>query len=199
MSVSVVDACRRSIESQSERVAGILRARPDVSRPANARWSVRDTAAHLVTTTGLYAEIAAGARSDIGEFTPSVTSDYNFGRIADIAESDPPVLATLLTAAVERFLDVTEGRADDDPVSCHGGIRTGLSTISDILTGEYLLHGYDIAAGPADCEIVSDPVTWLMLCLGRVSQAQAVALGVLRFQGRQPDLAAGFLGRLHAF
>lgn len=263
MNTSVMDATRQSLELLGDRIAGILRAQDHVSQPANPKWSVRDTAAHLVATAGLYTEIASGTLADVGTFTPKAVSEANAARIADIAESRPEALATMLTVATERFLDVTRDRPDDDPVVYYERVPLHLAHISGILTGEYLLHGFDIAAacqvpwpmdpdhaalalfglgavfdrladpatssghtgsylldlgpdmkmtirfvngqllveppGPADCEIGSDPVSWLMVCLGRISQAQAVALGVVRFNGANPELAAGFLNKLYSF
>lgn len=263
MNTSVLEGTHQSLEVLSDRIAAILRVQDDVSEPANPKWSVRDTAAHLIATMGFYTEIASGTLSEVGVFTPEAVGEANAARIADIAESDPQALATMLTVATERFVDATKGRPDEDPVLYYDHNPLQLAHISGILTGEFLLHGFDIATacqvpwtidpgqaslalfglgavfdrlanpatssghtgsylvdlgpdlkltvrfadgrlsieppGPADCEIGSDPVSWLMLCMGRVSQAQAVALGVVRFNGANPDLAAAFLNKLYSF
>jgi uncharacterized protein (TIGR03083 family) len=53
-------------------------------------------------------------------------------------------------------------------------------------------------AGPVDCEIGSDPVTFLLVGTGRLAQWPAVALGLLRAGGPRAELATGF-GRLFRF
>jgi uncharacterized protein (TIGR03083 family) len=50
-----------------------------------------------------------------------------------------------------------------------------------------------------DCVIILNPVTMLLVTSGRLSPWTAVALGLLRGGGRQPDLAPGFSGLLHIF
>lgn len=263
MNSTMTQAARQTVELLGDHIGGILRQQVDLTRPVSPEWSVRDATNHLAAVTNLYAEIAAGAPSPLGECTPRAASEFNAAAIADIAETDPATLAAMLSASVERFLQGTQERSDDDPVSWHAGIPLQLAQMSAILAAEYVLHGYDIAAaynvpwhvdpaqaglglfgrgsvfdriadpatssghtgsyllnlgdirltvrfvdgtltvdpeaGPADCEIVSDPVSMLMLTAGRASQAQLVALGLLRFDGQQPDLATGFLDKLYIF
>lgn len=89
-----------------------------------------------------------------------------------------------------------------DPATSSGHTGSYLLNLGDIRLTVRFLDGalsVDPAAGAADCEIVSDPVSMLMLTAGRVSQAQLVALGLLRFDGDRPDLAAGFIDKLYIF
>lgn len=263
MNNSVTVAAHQTMEQLGERITEILRLQVDVNRHVSPEWSVRDAASHLAAVTNLYAEIAAGTPSPLLECTPRAASAFNAAVIADIAENEPSGLATMLSTSVERFVEGTRDRSDDDPVSWHAGIPLQIAQLSAILAAEYVLHGYDIAAaynvpwpvdpaqaglglfgrgsvfdriadpetssghtgsylldlgdirltvrfedgnltvdpaaGPADCEILSDPVSMLMLTAGRVSQAQLVALGRLRFDGNQPELAAGFIDKLYIF
>lgn len=46
--------------------------------------------------------------------------------------------------------------------------------------------------GPVDVTITSDPVTFLMVADGRLSQYEAIALGRLSATGDHPELAVGF-------
>jgi len=46
--------------------------------------------------------------------------------------------------------------------------------------------------GPVDVTICSDPVTFLMVADGRLSQYEAIALGRMSATGERPELAAGF-------
>jgi hypothetical protein len=45
---------------------------------------------------------------------------------------------------------------------------------------------------PADCTISADPVAFLMVGTGRLSQSAAVALGLFEASGQRPELARGF-------
>ncbi|MGH8976215.1 MAG: SCP2 sterol-binding domain-containing protein, partial [Acidimicrobiia bacterium] len=44
-----------------------------------------------------------------------------------------------------------------------------------------------------DCLISADPVAFLLVGLGRVTQWQAIACGLLSAGGERPELAFGFL------
>ena len=46
--------------------------------------------------------------------------------------------------------------------------------------------------GPVDVTICSDPVTFLMVADGRLSQYEAIALGRMSATGDHPELAVGF-------
>ncbi len=48
-------------------------------------------------------------------------------------------------------------------------------------------------SGPVDCVLDADPVAFLLVASGRISQWQAIALGLLSASGDRPDLALGFL------
>lgn len=135
---------RTAVEVLADRLAEMLCALPSTSAMVSPEWTVRDAAAHLVTSTALYAELAAGAASPITELTPAALSAFNARRLADIADTEPAALAKAVTAAVDHFLDATGG-SGTTPVRWHGGIRLQLAQLPGILVGEYLLHGYDIA------------------------------------------------------
>jgi uncharacterized protein (TIGR03083 family) len=47
-------------------------------------------------------------------------------------------------------------------------------------------------AGPVDATISADPVAFLMVCAGRLSRYEAIALGLLSVGGNRPDLAIRF-------
>lgn len=142
----VLHGARLTVEGLAERLAEILAAREDASGSVSPEWTVRDAAAHLVGTTGLYAELASGAASPIPELTPRAVAEYNAARLADIGDTEPGLLAKALTTAAEQFLDATTGRPADTPIDWHGGIGVDLAQLTGILVAEYVLHGYDIAA-----------------------------------------------------
>lgn len=49
-------------------------------------------------------------------------------------------------------------------------------------------------SGPVDCTISADPVAFLLVGSGRLSQWTAISLGLLEGGGKRPELAFGFAG-----
>ncbi|HEY7814632.1 MAG TPA: maleylpyruvate isomerase N-terminal domain-containing protein [Nakamurella sp.] len=142
----ILHGARMTVEGLADRLAEILAAQADAAGKVSSEWTVRDAAAHLVGTTGLYAELVSGGASPIPELTPSAVAEYNAARLADIGETDSRLLSKALTVSVGQFLDATSGRPADTPINWHGGIRIDLAQLTGILVAEYVLHGYDIAA-----------------------------------------------------
>ena len=70
-------------------------------------------------------------------------------------------------------------------------LRGGEGFVVRFTNGEFAWE----AAGsrPVDCVISADPVAFLMAVLGRLSQWEAIALGLLSAGGNRPELALGFL------
>jgi uncharacterized protein (TIGR03083 family) len=56
--------------------------------------------------------------------------------------------------------------------------------------GEYSVEPPN--SGPVDCTISADPVAFLLVGTGRLSQWEAIALGLLTGGGPKPELALGF-------
>jgi len=56
--------------------------------------------------------------------------------------------------------------------------------------GEYRLEPPD--SGSVDCTLTADPVAFLLVGSGRLSQWAAIALGVITVSGDRPDLALEF-------
>ena len=259
---SLPDA-RTAVEVVSERLGELLHSQPTAQVPIEGSlWTVRDAAAHLVCTTTLYSELAAGAVSPITEFTPQAAAEFNAHRIADIALSEPAALAKSLAAATDGFVEITSRRSGSTAIRYHGDLTLDLGQLTGFLLGEYLLHGYDIALAteapwpidpsyaalalhayapayprvtePAtvdghsatylvrlglagavamrftdgalqielatdivdddrfDCVITADPVAYLLVSSGRLSQWTAIALGLISASGRRPELASSF-------
>jgi hypothetical protein len=68
--------------------------------------------------------------------------------------------------------------------------RTGERFTIRFVDGGYRAELPD--SGPVDCTISADPVAFLLVASGRLSQWHAIALGLLEFRGSRPDLALGF-------
>ncbi|MGH8993946.1 MAG: SCP2 sterol-binding domain-containing protein [Acidimicrobiia bacterium] len=63
-----------------------------------------------------------------------------------MTERDGPKLAAMIEAGVGSFLDATAGRAAADSIPWHSGMMLPCATMTSLLVGEHLLHGYDVAA-----------------------------------------------------
>ena len=58
------------------------------------------------------------------------------------------------------------------------------------LDGRYRLESPD--SGPVDCTITADPVAFLLVDSGRMSQWAAIAVGLMKADGDRPELALRF-------
>ena len=76
----ILHGARSTVEGLADRLAEILGAQADAAGKVSSEWTVRDAAAHLVGTTGLYAELASGGASPIPELTPRAVAEYNAAR-----------------------------------------------------------------------------------------------------------------------
>jgi uncharacterized protein (TIGR03083 family) len=88
--------------------------------------------------------------------------------------------------------ETTKGHTAGYDIEMRGGPRFTVRFIK----GEYRLEPPD--SGPVDCSISADPVAFLMVATGRVTQWEAIALGLLSASGDRPELALGFT-RLFVF
>jgi uncharacterized protein (TIGR03083 family) len=134
------------VEVLVQQTATLVRNADPAAMPANLRWSVREVAAHLISATNLYTELAMGAGSPLTTLTPEALSEFNDQRIADVADTDPERLGALVMEASAGFLDTARTRPDAQ-VRWHAGINLDMPQLASVLLGEYLLHGLDIASG----------------------------------------------------
>ena len=67
---------------------------------------------------------------------------------------------------------------------------TGERFIIRFVDGEYRLEPPD--SGPVDCTLTAHPTAFLLVGSGRLSQWEAIALGVMEVGGDRPDLALEF-------
>jgi uncharacterized protein (TIGR03083 family) len=70
-------------------------------------------------------------------------------------------------------------------------LRTGERFTVRFVDGKYAVESPD--SGPIDCTISADPVAFLLVGAGRMTQWQAIALGLMEVGGDRPDLALKFL------
>jgi uncharacterized protein (TIGR03083 family) len=149
---TALDQARAAVEALAGATADLLRSLPSTDTPIpGSEWTVRDAAAHLVDGAALYCDIANGVSSPImapigdGAAFRDAIAVYTRQRLADIPETDPFRLATLVVDAAARLIETTGGRSDDQPVPFHCGMTLRLADLLGISVGEHVLHGYDIA------------------------------------------------------
>ncbi|MDT7596855.1 MAG: hypothetical protein QOJ06_2401 [Pseudonocardiales bacterium] len=69
-------------------------------------------------------------------------------------------------------------------------LTTGERFTIRFVDGKYRLE--PPSSGPVDCTITADPVAFLLVESGRISQWAAIALGLIEADGDRPGLALGF-------
>jgi hypothetical protein len=160
---TVLPQARSALEVTARRTAELIRSLSDLNVPIpGSAWTVREAAAHLVSSTGVHRDIAEGTPSPFESLSPEEMATANAVRLADIPEGDPGKVAGLLIDGVAEFLEATAHRSGEQGVSFHGGLPVDLATLTCIGLGELVLHGYDIATAvgtpwpinPHDAELV---------------------------------------------
>lgn len=140
-------AARDGFAAMGERYAQLVEnvSQTSIAIPGS-EWTVRDAAAHLAGSNHRVAVLAGGAASTV----PTVEKQFLDARarklVAEIPETDGKKLADQIREGLERVMTVTAILPGDQPISFHGGIRLNLAELVSLYVGEYLLHGYDIAA-----------------------------------------------------
>jgi len=82
--------------------------------------------------------------------------------------------------------EATKGHTAGYGVELRGGPRFTIR----FTDGVYRLEPPD--SGPVDCTVSADPVAFLLVGTGRLTQWEAIALGLLGAGGDRPELALGF-------
>lgn len=207
MDTSVLERARVALDTLAGQLEELLRSLPQADAPIpGSEWTVREAAAHLVSGSGLYCEIANGVSSPVhaplgdGPAYRDAAALVIRQLLADIPERDPSRLAALLRDGTRRLLDTVAGRPDDQPVPFHCGVQIRLAELMSIMVGEYVLHGYDMAmaAGfpwpidPAHAALVLDayaalfgmclnPTTTRSLSVAYEIELRGVGRSVVRF------------------
>jgi hypothetical protein len=144
-----------------------------------SRWTVGDVGAHLAVSLLAF---TGAARSDVSLAAPFVPDGAGFAeRVAAVTagtlgletERRPAMLADLIEKRVGGFLAATAGRAGGDAVSTpwyRPDATLSLGAATALLTGEQLVHGYDLAVtlrrtwpiDPAAARLVVRVAAWMM-------------------------------------
>ena len=80
----------------------------------------------------------------------------------------------------------TPGHTAGYGIELRGGARFTMRFVD----GVFGLEPPDMA--PVDCVISADPIAFLLVATGRMSQWEAIALGLLAAAGERPEMALGF-------
>jgi uncharacterized protein (TIGR03083 family) len=124
-------------------LVALLRTGPDPGLPAVGGWKVRDVAAHVAGGAELYEPMLRGTPST----APSIEAitELNDQIVGTLGEQEIPALADRFAAAVDSFLGAAERHGAERDVTWHAGLHLPLPTLLAVATGEYLVHGHDIA------------------------------------------------------
>jgi hypothetical protein len=250
---------RTALAVVSARTTGLVGSLPDTAVPIpGSAWTVREVAVHLAMVGFRYAGMAHGEPNQYPSLHPEECARLNDEVNADIPESHPGRLASLMHEGTECLLAATAPCDDTQNVLFHGGHVMAIPHLVGTALAEHLVHGFDLAAavgrpwpidphhaalglfgwspscglclnpataaahtagyaielttgerftirfvdgesqlepfdsGPVDCTITADPVAFLLVGSGRLSQWAAIALGLVEVGGRRPDLALRF-------
>jgi uncharacterized protein (TIGR03083 family) len=172
-----LDEASDALTDTARRVAGLLRGAGDGNgeRPVvGSRWTVGDVGAHLAFTVAARGDVSLAAPfvPDGGGFAERVAA-VTAGTLGLETERRPAVLADLIEERVGGFLAATAGRAGGDEVPTpwyRPDATLSLGAATALLTGEQLVHGYDLARtlrrtwpiDPATARLVVRAATWMM-------------------------------------
>ncbi len=152
-----LDEARDALTDAARRVAGLLRGAGDGNgeRPVvGSRWTVGDVGAHLAVSLLGFTGAADGDHRLIAPYLPEGgtfaerVSAVTAGTLKLETERRSAVLADLIEERVGGFLAATAGRAGGDTVPTpwyHPDATLSLGAATALLTGEQLVHGYDLA------------------------------------------------------
>ena len=159
-------AAQAAISATAQRFVALLRETDDIGRPvAGTDWTVAETAAHVSVVFSVFSAAIAGEPQALApekyldaDF-PTRLAATNGATIAMVDQTDAGRLAELITAGVQRFLELVA--AADPQMECDtpwygpGRART-VDCLTALALGELTVHGHDIATGTGRPWPISD-------------------------------------------
>ena len=125
------------------RLTSLLRSATDGSKTAVGTWSVADVGAHLALLFELYPSMIRGQPSPVTNLDDVGAASAAF--LEAYPDRDLTVLAEKLEAAWDVYASTVREVGPDNTMIWHGGIEMSGATLTGILLGEMLMHGYDVA------------------------------------------------------
>ena len=106
-------------------------------------WTIRDLAAHLVSGSVAYRQVAEGDPSPYEALERR--AETNQKRLEAESSQDLEAMADRIDAEVSKMLAALASRRDDDVVSWHGDRSLPLPGFLGAAVGEFMIHGRDLA------------------------------------------------------
>jgi hypothetical protein len=137
-------AARRILHELTPRTAVLIGSMTDlgISIPGS-EWTVGEAAAHLALGAELYAQYAHGIERPASIDRADLAGSRR-RKQAERMTRGARQLGADLQLGIDSFLTATEGRVAEDLLPWHQGTLPCI-TMTGLLIGEQLLHGYDIA------------------------------------------------------
>lgn len=144
-----VDAALRATDRVGDGLADMIATIPNADGPTRKlKWTLGETAAHIVQTVRLHADCCRGDVSprqfDIATFGRFL-AEQNDERVREESERDSKLLADALRSAVRDFQTAATALSPTDKVMYPGGYSLEFPLTCATLLGELLVHGHDIA------------------------------------------------------
>lgn len=124
-------------------LTALFRSVTDASKIAVGTWTVADVAAHLALLFEIYPDIVRGQPSPVTDLDdiPQLSAAF----LEAYPERDPTVLADKIEAAWNGYRTAAREVGPGQTMTWHGGIQMRVGTLTGIMLGELLVHGYDVA------------------------------------------------------
>jgi uncharacterized protein (TIGR03083 family) len=140
---AVVDALDVSVRQFADLLDGLDE--PDGERPVpGLRWSVGETAAHMLTI------LRRGTGDDRRADTIPGLAELNEQALAEVDTRSPAQLAELVRTEGETLVAILGGLSQDQAagveVQLHAGLRADLPSALSYILCDLLAHGHDISA-----------------------------------------------------
>jgi hypothetical protein len=137
-------AARRILHELTPRTIALIGSMTDLGIPIpGSEWTVGEAAAHVAVGAELYAQYAQGMERPASMDRADLAESRRHKR-AELMTRGTRQLGADLQLGIETFLAATKDRAAEDLLPWHEGALPCI-TMTGLLIGEQLLHGYDIA------------------------------------------------------
>jgi uncharacterized protein (TIGR03083 family) len=131
-------------------------------------WTIGDLAAHLVQAEQIAGQLLDGETSPYQSF--DVIAELNARFLAEKPERDLPTLSRQFHDAIEHVSAKLQSLPDDARVPFHGGWTFSPPEAMAMMSGELLVHGWDLATtvgrpyeiDPADARLIIYAIAGLM-------------------------------------
>jgi hypothetical protein len=173
-------------ETDPEKLAGLVVDAVDWFLDATAE---RPGSQKVIWHCGFPINLAELACIELGEL---VLHGYDMATAVGSPWPIDPVHARMILYGYEPCFGLVANEEQIKGLTASYGIvlRGGTCFTMRFVNGAYRLEPPE--SGPIDCTILAEPVAFLLMGSGRLSQWAAIALGLVNIEGPRPELALGF-------